>query len=404
MRLTLLNQFYPPDISPTAHLCQSLAEHRATLGDVVTMVTSRSGYTGRIEADDSETGAHVHRIWSTQLGSRSRLSRFIDWLTFYIGAWVHMFRMPPQDVIISLTTPPYLAFAAILHRLINPQVKIILWNMDCYPEAIERTGMLSPRSLLARFLRRLNRILFARLDHVVCLDEAMAKLLQQYKPRIYPLPFKIIPNWERLELFDTVSAKQEPKQSEHPFTILYLGNAGYGHEFQTLVDAAVALANEPVLFRFIGGGAKRAWLEEQKRNLKLNNLQFESYVAKDKTPELMRSADAALITLEDPMLGVMSPSKLHANLAMGLPVIYIGPEGGNVDHAIEQFGCGISVRVGDSQAVVGFIRDLMTDPQRHLELRRRARTAFEQAYCDKVTLPKFDRLLAEVAYDSPSHG
>ncbi len=402
MRLTLLNQFYPPDISPTAHLCQSLAEHRATLGDVVTMVTSRSGYTGQIEVDDSASGVHVHRIWSTQLGSRSRSSRFIDWLTFYLGALVYMFRLPAQDVIVSLTTPPYLAFTAILHRLINPQVKIILWNMDCYPEAIERTGMLNPGSLLARFLRALIRALFARLDHVVCLDEAMANLLQQYKPRKYPLPFTIIPNWERLELFDALSAEQD--QTPRPFTILYLGNAGYGHEFQTLIDAAVALANEPVLFRFVGGGAKRAWIDEQKRNLKLNNLQFESYVPKDKTPELMRSADAALITLEDPMLGVMSPSKLHANLAMGLPVIYIGPQGGNVDHAIERFGCGISVRVGDSQAVVGFIRDLMANPQHHIELRRRARTAFEQAYCDKVTLPMFDRLLAEVAYDSSSHG
>lgn len=404
MRLTLLNQFYPPDISPTAHLCQSLAEHRAMLGDAVTMVTSRSGYTGRIGLDDSASGVHVHRIWSTQLGSRSRLSRFIDWLTFYLGALVHMFRMPAQDMIISLTTPPYLAFAAILHRLINPQVKIVLWNMDCYPEAIERTGMLNPRSLLARFLRRLNRTLFARLDHVVCLDEAMADLLQQYKPRKYPLAFTIISNWERLELFDVVSAEQEPKQSEHPFTILYLGNAGYGHEFQTLINAALALANEPVLFRFVGGGAKRAWIEEQKHNLKLTNLKFEIYVPKDQTPELMRSADAALITLEDPMLGVMSPSKLHANLAMGLPVIYIGPPGGNVDHAIDQFGCGISVRVGDSQSVASFIRDLMANPHRHLELRRRARTAFEQAYCDKVTLPMFDRLLAEVAYDSTSHG
>jgi len=404
MRLTLLNQFYPPDISPTAHLCQSLAEHRATLGDVVTMVTSRSGYTGRIEADDSETGVHVHRIWSTQLGSRSRLSRFIDWSTFYLGALVHMFRLPAQDVIISLTTPPYLAFAAILHRLINPQVKIILWNMDCYPEAIERTGMLNPRSLLARFLRRLNRPLFARLDHVVCLDEAMADLLKQYKPKKFPPPFTIIPNWERLELFDALSAVQEPNQRQRPFTILYLGNAGYGHEFQTLINAAVAMANEPVLFRFVGGGAKRAWIEEQKQNLKLNNLQFESYVPKDKTPELMRSADAALITLEDPMLGVMSPSKLHANLAMGLPVIYIGPEGGNVDHAIERFGCGISVRVGNSQAVINFVRDLMIHPQHHFELRHRARIAFERAYCDKVTLPMFDRLLAEVAYDSPSHG
>ena len=44
MRLTLVNQFYAPDISPTAQLAASLAEHRADLGDEVTVITGRAGY------------------------------------------------------------------------------------------------------------------------------------------------------------------------------------------------------------------------------------------------------------------------------------------------------------------------------------------------------------------------
>ena len=44
VRLTLVNQFYAPDISPTAQLAASLAEHRAEQGDQVTIVTGRAGY------------------------------------------------------------------------------------------------------------------------------------------------------------------------------------------------------------------------------------------------------------------------------------------------------------------------------------------------------------------------
>ena len=55
------------------------------------------------------------------------------------------------------------------------------------------------------------------------------------------------------------------------------------------------------------------------------------------------------------MLGVMSPSKLHSNLAMGLPILYVGPEGGNVDEAIRRFGCGVSLRPGQTQEVADFI-------------------------------------------------
>ena len=41
LRLTLINQFYPPDISPTGLLTASLANHRAALGDYVTVISSQ---------------------------------------------------------------------------------------------------------------------------------------------------------------------------------------------------------------------------------------------------------------------------------------------------------------------------------------------------------------------------
>ena len=121
----------------------------------------------------------------------------------------------------------------------------------------------------------------------------------------------------------------------------------------------------------------------------LTNVVFRTYVPKDETPAVMAGADIALITLHDDALGVMSPSKLHANLAAGLPVLYIGPEGSNVDEAITRFGAGRSLREGDVDGAVAAIHQLRTDPT----ARRRAREAFEAAYCDAATLPAFDRVL-----------
>jgi hypothetical protein len=106
----------------------------------------------------------------------------------------------------------------------------------------------------------------------------------------------------------------------------------------------------------------------------------------------MAAADAALITLRDEALGVMSPSKLHSNLAMGLPILYVGPAESNVDEAVTRFGCGASFRNGDVDGLVGFIRRLAANPERHQHMRRAARQGFEQAYCDQSTLPRFDAL------------
>ena len=400
MRVALINQFYAPDVSPTAHLCASLAEHRAAMGDRVTVVTSRSAYLAPVAREAASGDVEVKRVWSTRWGSRSRIRRLFDWGTFYLSAMLAVVRLPAQDVIISMTTPPYIALAGILHKVRRPRTRIILWNMDCYPEAIERTGMVKTGGLVSRVMQGMNRLIFRQIDHLVCLDGAMESLVAQYKPKKHELPTTVIPNWERATLFD---GQQPPPMQWDPataaalrdrFVVLYLGNAGYGHEFATVIEAASLLKDEPVVFLFVGGGAMVRWIDQQRSARGLDNIVVHDYVAKEQTPSVMSGAGCALITLEEQVAGVMSPSKLHANLAMGLPILYIGPRHSNVDEAISRFGCGVSLRPGEAQEVAQFIRNLMSQTNTRSQLSKAARQAFEQAYCDVQTLPQFDRVLA----------
>jgi colanic acid biosynthesis glycosyl transferase WcaI len=400
MRVALINQFYAPDVSPTAHLCASLAEHRAALGDRVTVVTSRSAYLALVTREAASGEVEVKQVWSTRWGSRSRLRRLFDWGTFYLSAMIAVVRLPAQDVIISMTTPPYIALSAIVHKLLHPRTRIVLWNMDCYPEAIERTGMVKVEGLVSRMMAAMNRLIFRRIDQLICLDGAMESLLAQYKPKDRELPTTIIPNWERAALFN--GQRPSPMQWDavtasalrDRFIVLYLGNAGYGHEFATMIEAAGLLKNEPVVFLFVGGGAMVRWIDQQRRARGLTNIVLHDYVAKEQTPSVMCGAGCALITLEEQVAGVMSPSKLHANLAMGLPILYVGPRHSNVDEAIGRFGCGLSLRPGQAKEMAQYIRTLIYDANIRTELSKMARQAFEQAYCDTQTLREFDRLLS----------
>ena len=89
----------------------------------------------------------------------------------------------------------------------------------------------------------------------------------------------------------------------------------------------------------------------------------------------------------------MSPSKLHANLAAGLPILYVGPEGSNVDAAIARFDCGVSVRSDDVDGLVAAVRRLRDDEPWRSSLAANARRAFEEAYCDTAVLPLWDEVL-----------
>jgi colanic acid biosynthesis glycosyl transferase WcaI len=412
MRLTIINQFYRPDIAPTATLAASLAEHRGRLGDEVTVVAGKGSYFEDAPAAPRPGSEHVRirRVWTPGLGKRTNLRRVIDYASFYASAAGILATLPRQDVIVTLTTPPLIPLTAVLHRAIHRRTRVILWNMDCYPDLAERGGVMKTGGIAARITHALNRAIFRRLDHLVCLDTAMARLLCGHYARVNPsLPVTIIPNWEEAAFFPRDAAPDPwARRSELGvngiFTVLYLGNMGYGHEFATVLDAAELLKGDGVSFLFVAGGKRFDDVKAEASRRGLDNVVLTGYVPKEETPAVMAAADAALVTLRDDIIGIMSPSKIHSNLAMGLPLIYVGPPASNVDEAIRQHGCGVSLRHGQVEELASFVRRLAERPAEAADLRRAARAAFDAAYCDLATLPRFDTVIAHALGGAPAAG
>jgi len=405
MRLTILNQFYPPDLAPTGRLAASLAKHRAGLGDQVTVVTGRGSYVPESQLDQAPpaAGPRINRLWTPSLGKSTLATRLIDYAWFHLAALIHVLFLPRQDVIICLTTPPFIAWAAALHRWLHPSTRLILWNMDCYPEALIRAGLIPEHGRIARLLRWQNRLLFRQLSHVICLDAAMVRLLSShYIPDSSALPTTVIPNWEPAERFAAAELARgwilgERLAPESRLRVLHIGNTGYGHSFVTIVDASEQLREVPVDFVFVGGGERWSWLEAAKHERALAHWHLIRYLPEGQLKAAMASAGCALVTLRDSYLGIISPSKLHAALAMALPILYVGPEGSNVDEAIRRFDCGVSLRHGNAKGVVDFILRLRSDADYAGGLRQRARNAFERDFSDQKTLPSFDRIIEGLA-------
>ncbi|MBA2496932.1 MAG: glycosyltransferase family 4 protein [Acidimicrobiia bacterium] len=417
MRVAILNQFYAPDLSPTAHLAASLATHRAARGDEVTVVAGAGDYTGRgadgggrrrwARGGNGGGGPRVLRVWNPGLGRVRVAARLLDYLAFSAGALARVLPLPRQDVLVVMTTPPFLVVAAVAHKLLRGKgrrCRVVLWSMDCYPDAAERYGTIRPGGLASRSLRALNRWTYRHLDDVVCLDGAMVELLRsQYAPAGDDSPrFTVIPNWEPLSLFPPTSGAPpvwagyttDPVLADR-FVVLYQGNLGYGHPYATVLGAAARLEadGDAVGWLFMGGGARWDAFGAEARAAGLRHLVRHGYLPKAEITEVLAGAGASLIILDDNALGVMSPSKLHSSLATGRPILYVGPRGSNVDDAIERFDCGVSLREGDVDGLVTAVRRLRDDPGWAADVRARARTAFETAYCDAATLPAFDELI-----------
>lgn len=437
-RITLVNQFYPPDVSPTAHLTASLAEHLAAGGAEVTVVTGGEGYVdeaGRGRARPASP-VRVVELWTPALGKATVAKRLTDYASFLIGATGRLAFMRRQDVVISLTTPPFVLVAAVGHRLLHRTSRVVLWSMDCYPDVIERLGsrtdgtpgtpgdaprgraavetrarrLLRPVVSLRRggpvskVLRAVNRWAFRHVDRVVALDEAMRELLIDgygSDDGASP-PSVVIPNWEDRARFAAEAPAPWPGY-ERPdladrFVVLYLGNLGFGHHADAAVAAAARLDDtDAVAWLFMGGGARWEQLDRDARRAGAGDrVVRHEYVDRADTDAVMAGAGCALILLDDAALGLMSPSKLHANLAAGLPIVYVGPAGSNVDEAIARFDCGVSLRRDDVEGLVATVRRLRDDRAWRDGLAANARRAFAEAYSDAAVLPRWDELLEGV--------
>ena len=401
MKITLINQYYPPDLAPTGHLAASLAEHRAELGDQVTVISGAGRYAGaetsRDPAESSNT--RILRVQTLRLGRANLVRQAFEHLAFYVGALWHLGRLQAQDIVIALTTPPWIGWAGWLHKRLHPRTKLVIWTMDAYPEAAERFGAIRLGGAVSRVARAVSKGLLTRADAVVALDGAMKGLLTSHYALDQTGPYvTVIPNWEPEASYPANGAVESWSpppgiEIQERFTVLYMGNAGRGHDFATVLEAAQKLRDEPVAFLFIGGGPQWKRLKRARSDLDLRHLHLLDYLPLKLTASVMTRADCGLIVMRDDALGVISPSKLHSYLAMGLPVIYVGPEGSNVDEAIKAFDCGVSLRPDDVKGMIRFITDLAVDPEQKHQIASRARAAFEARYSDRVALAEYDRLL-----------
>lgn len=406
MRITLINQFFDPDTGPTARLAASLAEDRVRLGDSVTVITSCNHYTTASTSqpsrhDSSMQGAAGLRIIRTRLlnlGKLYLIGRVLDYLLFFLKTAWYVAWLPRQDVVITMTTPPLIGLAAVIHKRLYPQSRFVLWNMDCFPESAERAGLLSPGSFSGRILHRVTRYIIASADHVICLDESMQNHLLAVQPETTKTTdISIIPNWERRIDFPEEANYREPFSPDNDFsyTVVYAGNLGRGHRFDTVLEAATQLQNRPIRFLFNGDGYGRQEIQETCIQQNLANVQLQDYVSQAELKRLFRSSLCGIITLRDNMCGIMSPSKLHALLAMGVPILYVGPRGSNVDIAICNYHCGLSLRHGQSKELASFILRLLNEPDYHADLCSQARLAFDDRYNDQVSLQEFNHLLTK---------
>lgn len=372
-RFLLVNQFYPPDPAPTGQMLHAVACELVRRGHEVEVVCSRGAYSGgpvQPPAADLD-GVRVRRVLSPSLGRARMGGRVLDAGAFAALVLAGAVRRRPLDVVVSLTTPPYVGLVA---RAVAARTaaRHAHWVMDLYPDVLQARGWLAREGAVRRALDALARAQWRGAAAIVCPGDRLAARLRAYVDE--GATVHSVPLWGPAPPDPAQVARMRAGRGwrEEPFVLLMSGNVGPGHRIAEFLEAAVRLGPTGPLWAFVGSGVRCGEVERVRDRARI--FQAPS-VPGDLVAASLAAADVHLIGLEPGWQGLIVPSKLQASFAVGRAVLFVGPRDCEVADWIEESGGGWIVAPGDVEGVLRAV-EAAGDPG---ERSRRGRRAADYA-------------------------
>jgi glycosyltransferase involved in cell wall biosynthesis len=396
LRLLILHQFFYPDHSAVSQLMTDLAESLVERGLEVTAVAGRGRYNGgeRLSRREEYRGIKIERAWATSFGKRNIVGRLVDYLTFYVGATWRLLRVQRHDILLALTQPPLIGLIGLLIGRLRG-MRVVALVQDVYPDVAVALGTLKRQSLGTRLFDWLNRRALSGMDRIIVLGECMQKRIEEKVGAESSARIDIIHNWADGQLIRPLAAgAANPFTLQHDlqgkFVVLFSGNFGLVNEFQTVLEAARLLREQPqIVFLFVGDGVKGDEIKKFAAEHQLENIRMLPYQPRDGLCFSLTAGDAHLTTLADGLAGLSVPSKTYASLAAGRPVLFVGDLRSASAKLVAENDCGAVFAAGESRRLARLISEWEADREQVDALGARARSLFES---------RFERQHAVAAY------
>jgi len=329
VRILFINQFIPPDEAPTSRLMGELAEGLVALG---------------WEADFLG-GSHQYRAKALR-GWR----RWLRDVKTHARVLLNGVLIRKPDIVFCLTDPPALVFTASIVAGLRG-ARLVHWGMDIYPQIASALGELKADSPIYKVVKAAADFGYQRCDVIGCLDADMARALSlQGDERVYECP-----PWPPSQM---VLPETAPHREEDRVRILYSGNLGRAHDYETLLRAQKILENQDAPFELVfqGGGPNRQPAMHLAEELGLKRCQWLDYAADDEFISSLLGSHILTATQRIETSGLLWPSKLAVMRHLHRPILWIGPLDGAIASLLQKQSekCGIFAQ-GDDQGVASWL-------------------------------------------------
>jgi len=399
--LLIMTQVYAPDPAAVGQHIADAAEDMARRGWHVVVYTSARGYDDpsvRFPRRESLRGVDVRRLPLSSFGKSSIAVRLVAQSLFMAQAIFCSLFLRRVDAVLVSTSPPFAGLGGTLVSLIRG-APLTWWVMDINPDQMVASGRLSKTSLVARLFDIINRITLRRARHVIVLDRFMRdRMLAKLS---VPEKITIVGPWaheDKLEPFDHAA---NPFRDRHglndKFVVMYSGNHGLQTPLATLLAAAKRLESVPgLVFVFIGGGVIKKEIDAMVEHDRPPNIVSLPYQPIDSIRHSLSAADVHVVSIANEGVGVIHPCKIYGAMAVGRPVLALGPRASHAADVVTGERIGWICEHGDVDGLVETLNTIRATPREELKaIGARAATALQGRYSRQQALDAICSLIAE---------
>jgi len=390
VKIVFINRYFFPDHSATSQLLSDLAFYLAERGHEVHVISSRQLYDApeaKLARFEQIRGVQVHRVWTSRFGRGNLLGRASDYLSFYVAATAKLFFLADRTCVVVAKTDPPLISIPVSWVVRWRGACMVNWLQDVFPEVAVELGVKVLSGRFGSWVRGLRNASLRAAGMNVAIGERMALRIRGCG--VDANKVRVIANWVEGDVITPILPDINPLRAEWglvgKFVVMYSGNMGRAHEFETILDAATLLRSDTrFVFLFAGGGNQRGPLGRAVADRGLSNVQFRPYQPRDKLGLSLSVGDVHLISLRPELEGLILPSKFYGVLAAGRPVVFVGALDGDIAKKISLSQSGVAVEQGDARSMVNLLKHLADDPSEVERMGRNGRQLFD----DELTQPK----------------
>lgn len=369
--LFFTDHFNPEPSAPAAHVFER-AKIWARMGHDVTVICSAPnfpegkiyhGYKNRWRTIEIIDGIRVVRVKTFIAFNAGFAMRILDYISYMFSALFFAMFEKKSDVVISTSPHLFVPVAGVMYSKLKC-VPHVFELRDLWPASIQALTPIKPK-VIYRILEKIELFLYAKSARILSFTKAYADDLQS---RGVPREkIDVVICGGNLKLY---SPRQKDKEVEKKygldkyFVVGYLGTIGMAHGLENILNVAAILKGMAVKFLVVGVGSAKKDLEIQAQEMALDNVVFVPRQLQEDMPRYWSVCDVTLIHLKNcKVFSKVVPSKIFIAMAMGLPIIYVGPRGEGVS-IMEQHESGIWVPPDDPKMLAQEVINLAENSSR----------------------------------------